>query len=79
MIDITIDIAVTPRGPGYCKLNNKHLDDENYVKIIQGVTQQTLENFRHLNADEMWEMLKFEWTKESKLFSRKCSYNRKVK
>ena len=46
-------------GPGYWKLNNQHIENNDYCKGIENVISETLEQFSHLNSKQIvWELLK---------------------
>ena len=61
-VSIILDIKVVKRGPGYWKLNNSLLDDEQYIKIIDETLDTYNEKIEKENIDIQitWEMLKIE-------------------
>ena len=47
------------RGPGYWKLNNQHLENDEYCKGVENVIAETLTHFCNLNSKQIsWEILK---------------------
>ena len=64
-----LEISEVRRGPGTWKINDLHLNNEDYCKeIIDGKTA-VKRSFGHLDPKRQWEMIKFEATSISKEYA----------
>ena len=58
------------RGPGTWKFNNTHLDNSDFVKIMQECIQQAQNDGSQLNPDEKWEFLKHQMIERCKKYAK---------
>ena len=59
-IEITISTSETKRGPGIWHFNNGLLQDSVFIEQLKLHVNDIKRKFSHLNAMELWELLKFE-------------------
>ena len=69
LMDICLDKY--KRGPGTWKLNNKLLENEEYIKQINQVIKNTIEDNPHVDPNVRWTMLKTNCVNHSKKFARR--------
>ena len=69
LIGMNISIGAHIRGPGFWKLNCKHLMDPHYITVIRECISNTAEVNKDLNAQMLWEMIKLNIRGESIKYS----------
>ena len=58
IIDISFDFIKVEKGPGYFKLNNSLLLDNNYQTSIKNKISETVDLNKHANPNTLWELIK---------------------
>ncbi|MES9884044.1 MAG: reverse transcriptase domain-containing protein [Sedimenticola sp.] len=58
LVKLTININNQPRGPGYFKLNNSVLFDDEYKHIIKNSISEIAEINKEANPNILWEVIK---------------------
>ena len=58
LVSLTLSTLKYERGPGYFKLNNSILTDENYQNNIRKCIIDTARNNNNCNANTLWEVIK---------------------
>lgn len=58
IVELKVDINNTQRGPGYFKLNNTFLLDNQYQENIRNSIQETTTINRNANPNTLWELIK---------------------
>ena len=66
------------RGKGLWKLNNRILEEQDYLDSINKIVEKSQLRGKHLNENELWEMTKLEIIDFSQEYSRQHSENCKV-
>ena len=69
-ISITINLCSNKRGEGYWKINNKILDDENFVKHTKQAIQDVIQYYDGTSKMMLWELIKLTIATEAKEFSK---------
>ena len=77
LITLTIENVNNKRGPGIWKLNEKWLNEDLYVEMIEKCVASITHSFQHLDAIQFWEILKYELVNDSKEYSNKMRSKRK--
>ena len=75
---MSVSFMETHRGPGYWKLNNKHLSNTEYVIGMNKLLEQKLFELSHLPIFEKWELLKFEVATFSQNWSRNIASEQRL-
>ena len=55
---LTLDIYSNKRGEGYWKINNKILEDDNFVNKIRQAILDTVQYYEGTSKKMLWELLK---------------------
>ena len=77
LVDLDITMSNFEWGPGIWKLNEKHLLNEDYVKIIKEVIARTIQDTPLLTASQVWSEIIQQCAKASKIFSKKVATENK--
>ena len=70
LVEMEIMLDSYKRGPGIWKLNNKLLNDEEYVHLIKTVIADTLKETPYMSKREQWGEIKTNCSKASKAYSK---------
>ena len=77
LVTVEINLDVYIRGPGTWKLNNKLLENEEYIKEINNTIFETVQDTPHLNPKNRWTEIKCRCVQNSKSFSKQMVRDRK--
>ena len=74
---LEIEINDVQRGPGFWKLNNLHLADENFVKTVKQTIEKAKDETHFLDAFTSWEHVKEQAIQKCKSLSKQKAVTRK--
>ena len=65
------------RGPGFWKLNNMHLKDDDYIKSVTSLIVANKQKYKFESAKTLWELTKLDIKDTSIIYSKKKSKQRR--
>ena len=78
MVCMKVNTQMVKRGPGYWKLNNNMLMDQNFVCMINDVIAETVEKYEgKVNPQILWDVCKVEIKNVAANFSRRATGKRR--
>ena len=79
ILEINTDF-VTERGKGYWRMNNKHLDESEYITgISKGILEWKIESQLFQDNRQIWEYIKYKIREYSTLYGKQRSNKNKMK
>ena len=70
LVTLQINITKQKRGPGIYKINTNLFRDHNYVNLIIDTIEKTKIEYKNLNANLLWEMIKITVRDKSQQYSK---------